>query len=338
MHKKLSTAFRGAVILSALVAGCNDSPIAPREQSRVTNAVRPTHTEAFTGARADSVLRALDAGWDRGDARRTRLAWRRVNGVPDNIGDPGLPTPIVMQPDPVLLSDGGSSRPAPQVLSHYEALHFGRVDQYTNVPDGVEAEATFSGDQMEIVLGSLTITSNNGSQYQYSGRIAMGPGQFTSCTDILLGTCDSRRHLNGALILSGAPWCDANGNGSVNYYATNLNLAIGITSSSGADASVSANAPIGTAASRCPIADTTQAAPKTSPSDTTSETPTVPEAPGGSPAGPPPVYDGPGVPPPPPSPPRTDGAPEDFWCQTTNTYVYVNGVKTLFTSVIDCHR
>jgi len=339
MQKKFTTAFRVAVLLSGL-AGCTDAPVAPRQQSRGPEQNDPVsfaHADAFSGARADSVLRALDAGWDHGEARQRRIAWRRAHGVPDSIGDPGLPKPIVMQPDRLLVTDGGSPRPASQIIAHYEALHFGHVDQYMNVPDGVEAEVTFIGDQAEIVLGSLTITGDNGSQYQKNGRIAMGPGQLTSCTDILLSSCDFRRHLNGALILSGAPVCDANGSGSVSYYITNLNVPLG---SSGADGPVSANAPIGTAAPRCPIADTTKAAPTTNPSDTTSDTPTVPEAPGGSPAGPPPIYDGPGAPPLPPSypPPRTDGAPEDFWCQTTNTYVWINGVKTLFTTVIDCHR
>jgi hypothetical protein len=244
-----------------------------------------------------------------------------------------------MQPMTVLVGgDGGSQRPSPQIISHYEALHFGHVDQYTNVPDGVEAELTFIGDQAEVVLGTLTITNKNGSQFPASGRIAMGSGQIINCTDILFGNCDFKRHLNGVLILYGAPLCDANGSGSVSYYVTSLNQSTGVAF--GPDASFSANAPIATSAPGCPSADSTNSDPqKPSPGDSTTNTPTVPSVPG-SPSGPPPVYDGPGIPPLPPSypPPGPAGGTEDFWCQTTDTYVYVNGVKTLFTTVIDCYH
>jgi hypothetical protein len=345
MQTNLSMAFRAAILLSGLAAGCSDTPVGPRERSHapVQGALGSLlHTESFSGARADSVLRLLDAGWhDHGDARQNRLSWRRAHGVPDSVGDPGLPKPIVLQPiADLVIGDGGSLRPPPQVISHYEALHFGHVDPYTNAPDAVEAELTFIGDQAEIVLGNLTITGKNGSQYPANGRIAMGPGQIINCADILFGSCDLKRHLNGLLTVYGAPLCDANGNGSVSYYVTNLNQTMGVFGPIGGDGSVSANAPIGTSAPPCPSADDTNSDPrKPSPGDSTTSTPNVPSVPG-SPSGPPPVYDGPGIPPLPPSypAPRPAGGTEDFWCQTTNTYQYVGGVRTLFTTVIDCYH
>ncbi|HZI41236.1 MAG TPA: hypothetical protein VFD67_06015 [Gemmatimonadaceae bacterium] len=338
MQTKLSTAFRAAVLGSALVAACNDTPVGPRERAPVQGALGLTHTESFSGASADSVLRLLDAGWhDHGAARQARLSWRRAQGVPDSVGDPGLPKPILFQPTADLLGEAGTGvRPAPQVISHYEALHFGRADQYMNVPDGVEAEVTFFGDQADIELANLTIASSSGAQFPASGRIAFGAGQLTYCTDILFGNCDYKHHLNGVITVSSAPVCDARGNGSVSYYVTNLNQSVGFGTTS--DGSVSANAPISATAPTCPSADSINSGPTKPGSDSTTQNPTDPSLPTGSPSGPPPAPEGPGIPPLPPSyPPPSTGGTAEFWCQTTRIYTYVDGVRTLFVTVIDCY-
>jgi hypothetical protein len=348
MQSRFSTAFRAAVLLSALVAGCNDAPFAPRQRSAAPTAATAgaDQVQAFSGAQADSVMNVLEAGWTRNghaEYRQARLAWRKTNGVPDSVHVPGLEDPIVITLPNAYLYGEETMRPPPQILSHFEALHFGYSDQYTSVPDGVEAEVTFVGDQADITVASGTITRNSGSTYSLSGRIAMGPGQIIGCTDGVFGACDNRRHLNGVLVLPAAPTCDARGNGTVSYYVTNITPPISVSydptsfgSAGNGDQSASAAAVVSSSAGPCP-SDSGQ--PKQSPSsDSTSNAPAPP--PPGSPAGPPPGYDGPGVPPLPPSypPSGVGGGTADFWCERVDVYGYVGGVRTLFTTEIHCYR
>ena len=346
MQSRFSTAFRAAVLLSALVAGCNDAPLAPRQRSSA-----PTLTagggpvQAFSGAQADSVMRVLEAGWTRNghpEYRQARLAWRKTNGVPDSIHVPKLEDLAVVTPPNAYLYGEETLRPPPEVLSHIEALHFGHRDQYTSVPDAIEAEVTFIGDQADITVASGTITDNNGSTYPLSGRIAMGAGQIISCSDFVFGGCDNRRHLNGVLLFSSAPTCDASGNGTVNYYVSNITppMSVGydptsVGSTGGGNQSASALAPVSSSGGPCP-SDNGQ--PKPDPStDSTSNAPAPP--PPGAPAGPPPGYDGPGVPPLPPSYPTPNtGGTADFWCEKVEVYGYVGGVRPLFTTEIYCYR
>jgi hypothetical protein len=344
MQTRFSTAVRAAVLLTALVAGCNDAPLAPRQRSAAltVNTAAGGRLQTFSGARADSVMNVLEAGWTRNghpEYRQARLAWRKANGVPDRIH---VATPddrvVITMPNAYLYGEE-TLRPPPQILAHFEALHFGHQDKYMNVPDGVEAEVTFIGDQADITVTSLAITGTNGSPYSQSGRIAMGPGQIMSCTDVSFGACDNQRHLNGVMVLSDAPTCDAQGSGTVNYYVTNITPPISFgpisTGSGGGDQSASAVASVSSSAGPC-SSDGGQ--PPHDPStDTTSTAPTTP--PPGSPAGPPPGYDGPGVPLPPSyPPPRIDGGTEDFWCEQVDIYVYVGGLRTLFGTEIYCYR
>jgi hypothetical protein len=342
-----STAVRAAVLLTALTGACNDAPLAPHDRSPnipPASLAQSGRIQVFSDARADSVMNELEAGWARHghpEYRRARLAWRRANGVPDSIGDYRLPDPAVMRPNAELMEgDGTGLRPPPQILSHYEALHFGHVDKYMNVPSGIEAEITFIGDQGEIQVGSATITGNNGSTYPATGRVAVGPGQLINCADALFGNCENRRHLGGVMILDGAPTCDAKGSGTVNYYVANINppisVALGPVSTGSAgnlQDNVAANAYISNTAPPC-------AAGEDDGGQHTDSTDAAPVTGGNGGSGPPPVYDGPGVPPLPPSypPPRIDGAPEDFWCERVDTYVYVGGVRTLFETAYECYR
>jgi len=248
-----------------------------------------------------------------------------------------------MTPPNAYLYGEETMRPPPQLLSHFEALHFGYHDSYMSVPDGIEAEVTFVGDQAEITALSVTITGNKGSSYSTTGRIAVGSGQIISCGDVIFGGCDTRRHLGGVMVLNDAPTCDARGNGTVSYYVNNINppISIGysptsIGSAGNNDQSASAVAYVSSSAGPCSSDD---GQPKQDPSaDTTSNVPTT--LPPGSPAGPPPVYDGPGVPPLPPSypPPRIDGGTDGFWCEQVDIYVFIGGVRTLFATEIHCYR
>ena len=348
MQTRFSTAFRGAVLLMALVAGCNDAPLAPRQRSLAPTLATAEggHVQAFSGTRADSVMNVLEAGWARNghpEYRQARLAWRKTNGVPDSIHVPGLQDPVVVTPPNAYLYGEETMRPPPQIFSHFEALHFGHKDKYLNVPDGIEAEVTFVGDQAEITAASVTITGNNGSSYPETGRIAMGSGQIINCADVIFGGCDNRRHLSGVMVLYDAPTCDAKGSGTVNYYVNNINPPLGISygptsigSAGNNDQSVSAVAPVSSSAGPCSSDD---GEPKQDPStDTTSNVPTTP--PPGSPAGPPPVYNGPGVPPLPPSypPPGVAGGMEGFWCEQVDIYVFIGGLRTLFATEIHCYR
>jgi hypothetical protein len=342
MQTRFSTAVRAAVLLSALVAGCNDAPLAPRQRSLAPTVASSdgSHIQAFSGATADSVMNVLEAGWARNghpEYRQARLAWRKTNGVRDV---PGPQDPVVITPPNAYVYGEETMRPPPQILSHFEALHFGYHDSYMNVPDGIEAEVTFVGDQADITVASGTITGNNGSTYPLSGRIAMGSGQLISCTDAVFGACDNRRHLNGVAVLSSAPTCDAKGNGTVNYYVTNINPPITVSydptsigSAGNGDQSASAVASVSSSAGACTSDNDGHPA-----TDSTSNAPAPP--PPGSPAGPPPTYDGPGIPPLPPSypPPQIAGGTEDFWCERVDVYQYIGGVRTLLTSEIYCYR
>jgi len=344
MQTRFATAVRAAVLLTALVAGCNDAPLAPRQRSAAptVNTAAGGRVQTFSGAQADSVMNVLEAGWTRNghpEYRQARLAWRKTNGVPDSIHAPTPDDLVVITMPNAYLYGEETLRPPPQIFAHFEALHFGHQDKYMNVPDGVEAEVTFIGDQADITVTSLTITGTNGSPYSRSGRIAMGPGQIMSCTDVSFGACDNRHHLSGVMVLSDAPSCDAQGTGTVNYYVTNITppISFGPISSGGGDQSASAVASVSSSAGPC-SSDNGGQPPHDPSTDTTSTAPTTP--PPGSPAGPPPGYDGPGVPPLPPSypPPRIDGGTEDFWCEQVDIYVYVGGLRTLFGTEIYCYR
>jgi hypothetical protein len=82
----------------------------------------------------------------------------------------------------------------------------------------------------EIQLASLSIAKNSGgSPSSFSGRIALGPGEVITCTDIIFGDCDGRKHLSGLLVLNGVPSCDARSSGNLTYYAANLYAPIGVT-------------------------------------------------------------------------------------------------------------
>lgn len=320
MNERSPTAYRAAVLLTILAAACNDGPLAPRHEP--SSAARTTPSEAgvqvFSGRVADSVVHAFDAVWARGsyaDHREARRAWRRANGIPDSVGDPGL-TPIAIVPNALLGIDDGSYRPPPQVLSHYESLYFGHTDLYTNVPDGVEAAATFVGDQAEIAIPSLTITKKDGSSSSFHGTITKGTGAITNCADVTLGNCSNQRLLNGVMTLGSAPTCDASGSGSVSYSVSNLTSTTGITSGAGSGtASASATGSLSGTSAPCPPPQTSDPT-TTQPSD------------GGTPPPPPPP-----IPPYDPAPPLGGGTGIYFNCEQAD--LYQNGV--LIESILTCY-
>ena len=336
MYGRSSTALRVAVLLTLSVAACNDAPLAPRRKppQGVPRAANRAGVQVFSGPSADSVVRAFDAVWARNshpNYQQLRHAWRKANGIPDNIGDPGVfPFPWI-RPNAAVTEGDGSVKPPPKILSHFEALHFGHVDQSMNVPDGIEAEVTFIGDQAEIEAGSVTITGNDGSTYQGNGKIAQGPGQLINCTDALSGTCDNRRRLSGVMVVPSAPTCDASGFGTVNYFAMNVSTPLGVnlgSVSSGTDgtqSTTSASGLVSSSASPCSSgvdggqqsADSTQ---------------TAPTGPIGAPSGPAPPPTGPNVPYAPP-PPTSGGTTTTFHCEQVKVYYF----GMLFETTIVCY-
>ncbi|HEY2378416.1 MAG TPA: hypothetical protein VGH98_20725 [Gemmatimonadaceae bacterium] len=342
MHERSSTAFRAAVLLTLAVAACNDAPLAPRgrtPQPKSEASLRQGNTQTFSGRQADSVMRVFDVAWARShpEYQNARRAWRKANGIPDSAGDPRL-TPIPITPNALLAGDeSGTYRSPPKIISHYEALHFGQVDKSSNVPDGIEAEAVFVGDQAEISVQSVTITGKDGSTYSSSGEMAQGPGQLINCTDAVLGTCDNRRRLNGVMALNGAPTCSASGSATVGYYVSNVNLPVSIglgpvsTGSSGNnESSVAANAQVTSQASPCSSGDDGGQ----QPTDSTNATP--PTGPVGVPSGPPPPPTGPNAPyyPPVSYPPTTGGTGTvSFHCEQGDIYYY----GALFETRITCY-
>ena len=342
------TAFRAAVLFTVVASACDEAPVAPRPSSR--QSVRGTPVarqgvEVFSGRRADSVLSLLETGWaQRGhpEYRQTRVAWRKHNGVPATIGDPGLGGPVLApNADGVIGRDPYAPRPSPKIISHYESLHFGYKNQYVNAPDAVEAEVTFVGDQASMMLNNLSIVGKDGSNFSAAGALGGGGGQSVNCPDVIFGDCENRRHNNAVMMLWGAPICDAHGNGSVSYYVTNLNSTVGVTAgpvsggaTGGPGAAAAGNASIDQTAPACPPPDTTAQKPSV-PRDTTNTGDT-----GGSPTGgaipPPAAPTGPGLPPVPP-PAQPTGPGKTFWCEQVNVYTFVNGVQTLFDSSLECY-
>jgi hypothetical protein len=287
----------------------------------------------FAGRLADSVVHAFDAAWARGshpDYREARRAWRKANGISDSVGDPGF-TPVPVRPNALLTADNGSLRPPPQILAHYEALHFGYAGQNTSVPDGVEAEVTFIGDQADISASSITITKKDGSTFPSSGEIAQGPGLIISCADVLFGSCDNRRRLNGVMILYGAPTCDASGSGTISYYVSNLTSpfsgTVGVVSSGSSGnnpTSIAAAGVVSSTASPCPAND--NGGQQSNDSTTAS-----PSGPVGVPSGPPPPPTGPNA----PSYPASGGGTTVTYFHCDRGYVYQNG--SLFETTIVCY-
>lgn len=312
MHQRTSTASRAAVLLAVFAVACNDSPVAPRHRPSPPAAIAPIQAgvRVYAGRVADSVVHGFDAVWARGsltDYREVRRAWRKANGISDSVGDPKF-TPWPVTPSVILTSGDGSYQPPPRVLSHYEALHFGYATQYANVPDGVEAELTFVGDQADISLSNLTITTTSGRSYPFSGKIAQGPGVVIGCSDVVFTGCGSQRRLNGAMTLGAAPTCNAYGSGSVSYNVSNLNTSLATTAGAGSSTmSAAAMGAISGTATSCP--DT--GAPKSDPTKPADSTATSAGSPP-PPASPPPPSD--------PLPPSTAGVVVHLQCDQGDLY------------------
>ena len=327
MSERSSPVYRAAVLLTIVAAACNDSPMAPPNRSSLSTP-SGAGVRVFAGRSADSVIRVFDAVWARGsrvDYRESRRAWRKANGIPDSVGDPRF-TPVPFAPN-ALLTDGddGSWLPPPQILAHYEAFHFGQRDQLTNVPDAVEGDVTFVGDQANVSV-ALMVTKNDGATSTYATRIAQGTGTLLGCTDVGFGNCANRRRLNGAITLGDAPTCAASASGTVSYYVSNVGAILSGSVGSGGNntASASASGSVSGTASACSSGDNGG-------QQTSDSTSTTPSGPVGVPSAPPPPPSGPNAP---TSPPTSGGSTvTTFHCDRND--VYVNG--TLFDTTITCY-
>jgi hypothetical protein len=317
--------------LCLLVAGaCQDAPLGPRAPARASVIASPRQVPivAFSGRAADSVMELLEPTWyslGPSLSGHARADWRIRNNVPAHITDALLPS-NVGTPN-ALVTSGGTS--VPQILSHFEEFYFGRHDQTSSTPSGVEAEMTFIADQGQITLASLTVTPDSGgAQFLSSGLIAAGVGDITNCSDVSTGGC-YQHHLSGVTTLSSAPDCNAHASGTVGYAATisqtSLGFSLGSTTSSGQ--TVSSSAPVSATAPACSSTSTTTG------SQTDSTT-----TPYGSTSGPPPAPTGPNVPtaPPPPEAP-VSGAGGGFVCQRTDLYQVIGASRTLLSTTIDCY-
>jgi hypothetical protein len=342
-----SSAFPAAVLIMLLASACQDAPLGPHTPSSGPLRVAPiqgVRVQTFSGRRADSVMDALEMAWGQlghPEFGRSRHQWRQQNGVPSRIGDAQSRQLVPTLPNAATLDEEGNSyeRPAPKIISHYEVIHFGQVDQYVNVPAGIEAEMTFIGDAGDIQVGSMAISRGGGDMpYPVTGRIVAGPGELVNCQDVILGDCQNRRHLAGVMILYGVPQCDAKANGNVTYYVNNLNMPIGISfaptpfsisTPGNMEGGVSANAEINSTAAPCSSGD--DGGDHSQPTDTV---PTVYTP--GTGVEPLPRPTGWGVPtfPPPGTP---SAPPEDFWCERVDLFL-VGVTRTLLDSSYECYR
>jgi hypothetical protein len=148
----------------------------------------------------------------------------------------------------------------------------------------------------------------------------------------MVSQCGNSKHLSGVLLLSGAPVCDASGNGNVNYYAQNLASSLGLQimplgSSSGIAASWSTNGAIGTAAPPCE-----NVTPPSGGDETGGETsqPT-----GGTGAAPSPD---PWEPPPVPPPPKDNDGPTTLYCSGVIMSQIINGESFFLAEAQVCYR
>jgi len=330
MQHPRSLALPAAVCL--LIAGaCQDAPLGPRAPApaSATSSPRQVPIVAFSGRAADSVMELLEPTWyslGPSLSAHSRADWRIRNNVPARITDDALLPSNVGAPN-ALLTSGGTS--VPQILSHFEAFYFGRHDQTSSTPSGVEAEMTFIADQGQIRVASLTVTPDSGAApFMTSGAIVSG-GNIINCADVTAGSCN-QHHLSGVLTFSSAPDCSAHASGTVGYSATisqtSLGFSQGSTTSSGQ--TVSSSAPISATAPACSSQSTTTGSQGTDSTTT----------PYGSTGGPPPAPTGPNVPtaPPPPEAP-VSGAGGGFVCQRTDLYQVIGASRTLLSTTIDCY-
>lgn len=344
MLYRTSSALRGAVVLSSFLVGCGDSLLGPRPTGE-TGAVHPPPPIAgirtYSGRAADSVLKLLDESFarlGRADYTAKRHAWRKENGVPENVGEPLASPPRAFAPNADLAStDGSIEKPAPKIVSHYEALHFGWKDAQVNISTGVEGEMTFIGDQGEIQLGSLTITTTNGaSPFYASGGITRGSGDLISCGDLIFGGCEGQRYLAGLMMLDGAPFCSASGNGTVNYYAYNVSLQPG-TSTSFTPLSTSTGGAQGGAAANGQVKATANACPQPTPTEPTG-TPysgDTPDGTGGGTSGSPTEPWQPEPTPSNPAPTAPTGG--TLYCSSETVYQVIDGVEVFLGFAAVCY-
>jgi hypothetical protein len=337
-----SSALPAAVLITLFAGACQDAPVGPRAAPNApASAVAHPRVEAFSGARADSVMNVMEATWSKlghPEYAQARLSWRKRNGIV--AGDSSARARSSTKPNAVLDEGsteitGSESGPALGIIDHYEALHFGWHDAYSNVATGVEAEITFKGDGAQINLNSLDIRRNSGgADYITSGTIATGPGQIVNCADVLVGQCDNRRHLNGVRVFYDAPWCDASGNGTVNYWAytaiPGANVTAPPTSSNVRDA-VTAAGQVGGSAQACPKpGDNT--GPQSPAPDTVVQVTPVGTGGGGEPRSPGPalIDDGSS---------GFDSGSGDFVCQEVQIFLVINDTtKILLEDRIECSR
>ena len=240
--------------------GCHDSPMQPNAgmpTSSTDGRGVPSPNQTLSGRAADSVMSILESYWagnGHPEYRDARLAWRKANGIDERIRKlPG--SDIAGMANAELVGGTESTKPRPEILSHYESLYFGLNDGGIQLPSGVNAELAFVGDVGDIELSGLTITRKDGSQYYSGGRITSGAGELVDCGDVFHSTC-SRRWLEGAMLLTAAPTCDATGNGSVNYYANNASTSpggsvLGAVSFSSVDGAAAASAAVQATAPAC---------------------------------------------------------------------------------------
>lgn len=334
MHSLHTRALRGAIVLTVVATACQDAPFEPHASRSAPSAIAPVtavRVRAFSGRAGDSVMNVLEAAWarhGRPEYGQARLAWRARNGVPAQIGD-SFAAPPVLVPNAVLVaSTDVVTKPAPKVITHYEAMRFGYSNAYGNVPSGVEGEMTFIGDNGDINAG-LTVTAKSGATYTVAGKIATGPGNLVNCTDLSSTDCENRRHLSGVLTMA-VPNCDASGGGSVSYTAANVSSSVsgvsfGTTGS--ADASFVSVAQVSSTAGLC-ILDTGDQGGLPGTDD--------PPPPTGNPAQPDPDPTPWASDPYEPQPPALGAPPVVFWCYSVTANQIVGDMHLLLYTVDYC--
>lgn len=223
-----STALPAAVTVLLLVGACQDAPSGPQSPARPAIIRAPEANspgvQIYSGRRADSVATAILTAWSL-HGHPEYLAERKASLR--NLHLAALAAGRLAAgntPAQFLLADDGSTgvyKDPPQIFDHHENFYFGNS---SGIQSLLDASMSFVGDRGRI-FANVTVTGT-GPTVAQSQTLADGGGVPINCSDVVFGICSSR-FLQGSMVLSSAPHCDAHATGSATYTAQNTDVTVG---------------------------------------------------------------------------------------------------------------
>jgi hypothetical protein len=123
----------------------------------------------------------------------------------------------------LLAGDGsaGAYKDPPSINQHSANFYFGNS---SGIQTMLDASMSFVGDRGRI-FANLTVLGAGRTVVQ-SQTLADGGGVPINCSDVVFGSCNSK-FLEGSMVLSSAPHCDAHATGSATYTAQNTDVTVG---------------------------------------------------------------------------------------------------------------